>query len=176
MPSPYPGYLSEIRMMAHNRAPNGWVVCDGSVLQITENQGLYQLLGTTFGGDGQTTFALPDLRGRVPVCAGESNSFGTQGGEAEHQLTAAEVPGEHRHLALGSDENATLVSPLGNALAQASNLYASPDSFGVVTTTMATAAVLTAGGEPHENRQPYLAISFFICTVGDPPPSQEGDA
>jgi microcystin-dependent protein len=172
MAGPYLGNLSEIRMMGHNVTPNGWAVCDGSLMQIAENQDLYKLLGTTFGGDGQTTFALPDLRGRVPLGAFKPPSLGTQTGEMEHKLTAGEVPGQHHHFAYGSDNNATMVSPVGNALAQALDLYANPNAFTVPTTTMAPAEVQTAGGQPHENRQPYLAVSFIICTVGDTPPSQ----
>jgi microcystin-dependent protein len=172
MKQPYIGYLSEIRMVAFNYAPRGWAYCDGSLLPIAENADLFKLLGTTFGGDGQSTFALPDLRGRVPLCSGEWSAFGTQGGEAEHQLSDEEVPGQHSHDAFGASIDADTAAASGNALAQALNFYVVQQTFPVDLTTMAPATVRSTGGQPHENRQPYLAVSFCICTVGDPPPAQ----
>ena len=159
------GYLSEIRMVGFTFPPKGWAFCDGSLLPIDQHRALFNLLGATFGGNGVTTFALPDLRGRVPVHRGQEIPLGVRGGQHHHTLDNREVPGGHTHLAMASVANGETRTASGNALAQARNLYRSPqgDDKG---TTMDSVEVQSTGGMPHENRQPYLAIAFCICIEG----------
>lgn len=154
-------YLGEVRIFPLNYAPRGWLSCEGQVLQIQQYQALYSLLGTVYGGDGRTTFALPDLRGRVPIHVSSSLSLGTKAGEAAHTLTVNEMP-QHTHQAYGSSIPASATSPQGNVWAQKDNLYATGP-----TVAMNQAAIsATGGGQAHDNMQPYLAVRFCIATQG----------
>src|SRR6188472_3026361 len=115
-------FLGEIRMVTWNYPPKGWAFCNGQLLPINQNQALFSLLGTTYGGNGQTTFALPDLQGRVPIHFGSGHTLGEAAGEQAHTLIQAELP-THLHVLNGSATNADVVIPTGNVLAQSSQLY-----------------------------------------------------
>ena len=155
-------FLSEIRMMSFNFAPKGWALCNGQLLPINQNQPLFSLLGTTFGGDGRVNFALPDLRGRVPIHVGSGHSLGERGGEEAHTVTIAELP-THTHQARASSTNGTTPLPSGNVLAAGNNMYAAPTNL----TTLQPSTVTTVGGsQPHLNMQPFLTISFCIALQG----------
>jgi len=154
-------YLAEIRIIGLPFAPKGWALCNGQILPINQNQALFSLLGTTYGGDGRTTFALPNLQSRMPMHTGSGYTLGQLGGEAAHTLTTAEMPA-HTHAALAS-EKATVTSP-------ASSYWASPGkpAFGSATdAALSSAGVGTAGGsQPHPNMPPFLALSFVIAVQG----------
>ena len=155
-------FLSEIRIFSINYAPKAWALCNGQFLPINQNQPLFSLLGTTFGGNGQTTFALPDLRVRVPIHVGSGHTLGESGGQAAHTVTIAELP-THTHTLNASSANATTPIPGGNLLAAANNLYAAPTNL----TALEPSSVGSIGGsQPHENRQPFLALSFCIALQG----------
>jgi microcystin-dependent protein len=155
-------FLGEIRLFANTFAPKGWALCNGQLLQISTNQALYSLLGTTYGGDGKTTFALPDLRGRAPVHPSSSIPRGKSGGEAAHSLTLSEMPA-HSHAISGSSEAANEVSPDGKVWGTYANLY----SMAAPTVVMNEASIeKTGAGAAHPNMQPYLAVNFCIATTG----------
>src|SRR6267143_2068745 len=118
-------FLSEIRIMSFGFPPTGWALCNGQLLPINQNQALFSLLGTTYGGNGQTNFALPNLQGRTPIHVGNGHVLGEQGGEQAHTLSIAEIP-THTHVANGSSANAATPIPGGNLPAAANNLYAQP--------------------------------------------------
>ncbi len=156
-------YVGEIRMFAGNFAPAGWAFCEGQSMPIAENEVLFQLIGTTYGGDGQETFALPDLRGRLPIHQGNGFILAETGGAEEITLTVNQIPA-HSHPLLGSTQNATSQTPLNNVTAKStSNIYkeTAPD------TNMNPAAIGPVGGsQPHTNFQPYLCINFIISLFG----------
>ncbi|AZO40328.1 phage tail protein [Mesorhizobium sp. M7D.F.Ca.US.005.01.1.1] len=155
-------FLSEIRMMSFVFPPKGWALCDGQLLPINQNQALFSLLGTTFGGDGQVNFALPDYRGRVPIHVGGSHALGERGGEQAHTLSVAELP-THLHVARGTTANADSPVATNNLLATVSNVYtpvANPTS--LITGTLA----YVGGSQAHINMQPFLTISFCIALQG----------
>ena len=155
-------YLSEIKIMSFNFAPKGWALCDGQLLPINQNQALFSLLGTTYGGDGRTTFALPDLRGLTPNHVGAGFTLGQRGGESAHTLTIAELP-VHVHTASGSSVASDSFAPTNNYLGAANNFYApAADLTSLVPGTLAN----TGGGQPHENMSPYLVLSFCIALQG----------
>jgi len=157
-------FLSEIRMMSFNFAPKGWALCNGQFLPINQNQALFSLLGTTFGGNGQTTFALPDLRGRVPIHVGDGFTLGQRGGEASHTVTMSEMP-QHIHFLQGASNTATTDTPDSSLLLATAGLdmYRAPSNLG----TMEPGMVGSVGGsQPHENRMPYNTISFCIALQG----------
>ena len=157
-------YVGEIRMFAGNFAPAGWMFCEGQLLAVSENEVLFQLIGTTYGGDGQTTFALPDLRGRIPVHQGGGFTLAEAGGEERITLTVPQIP-PHSHAFVASADSAVQASPGARTLARtnAINLYsATAPNVG-----LAAQAVSTAGGsQPHDNLQPYLCVSFIISLFG----------
>ena len=159
MPEPF---LSEIRLMSFNYAPTGWAMCNGQLLPINQNQALFSLLGTTFGGNGQTTFALPDLRGRVPIHAGSGHTLGEQGGEQAHTLSIAELP-THTHVMRGSATNADVVSPTDNVVAQSSQLYGPPAQLSALDPSSNGS---TGGSQAHPNMQPYLTLTYCIALQG----------
>jgi microcystin-dependent protein len=158
-------YLGEVRFFAFPTVPRNWASCDGQLLPINQNQALFAILGTTYGGDGVTNFALPNLQGRVPVGTGQSPSagpvtLGESAGEAAHTLLSTEMPG-HTHLLMGN-ETPTAKTPAGNVWSSFTNLYNTTPN-----TMMAPAALANAGGsQPHSNLQPYLVGSYCIALVG----------
>ena len=162
-------FIGEIRMFGFNFAPQGWALCDGQLLPISQNTALFSLLGTTYGGDGRTTFALPDMRSRVPVHQGQgaglsSYAEGQAGGAETVTLAAAQMPG-HTHSVKASSSAAASDQPQGRVLARSRNdIYtAEPDA----TTVMNAKMLGDAGGsEPHANIQPYLAVNFCIALAG----------
>lgn len=156
-------FLSEIRIMSFVFAPKGWALCNGQLLPINQNQGLFSLLGTTFGGDGRVNFALPDLRGRTPIHVGSSHTLGEKGGEQAHTLSIAELP-THTHVAVGSanaadtgaPSNTTLLGIINNVYGPPTNLVGmSPGEIGNV-----------GGSQAHLNMQPFLTLSFCIALQG----------
>ena len=156
-------FLSEIRIMSFVFAPKGWALCNGQLLPINQNQALFSLLGTTFGGNGQTNFALPDLRGRVPIHVGSGHTLGEQAGQQAHTLTIAELP-RHTHLVNASTTASGGVdNPAGQFLGSASNLYHAPSNL----TTMNPGTIGNRGGsQAHQNMQPFLTLNFCIALIG----------
>ncbi len=156
-------FLSEIRIMSFTFAPKGWAMCNGQLMPINQNQALFSLLGTTFGGDGRVTFALPDLRGRTPIHVGSGHTLGERGGEQAHTISIAELP-THTHVLNGSTANGTQAVPTNNLLAAApQEFYHAPDNF----TGAYSASVASIGGsQAHLNMQPFLTLNFCIALVG----------
>jgi microcystin-dependent protein len=155
-------FLSEIRIMSFGFPPKGWALCNGQLLPINQNQALFSLLGTTYGGYGRTNFALPNLQGRVPIHAGQGHSLGEAGGEEAHALAGQEMP-THGHLANVVNTNAGVANPTGNYLAAANTLYQPAPA----NTQLAPSTITNVGGnQAHENRQPFLALSFAIALQG----------
>lgn len=155
-------FLAEIRIVSFAFAPRGWALCNGQVLPINQNQALFSLLGTTYGGDGRTTFALPNLQGRMPIHLGSGFNLGQAAGEPTHTLTVGEMP-SHSHTVVGSSNNADQASPGGNFWAVGSTaIYATqPDS------SLAPQSVASVGGgQPHPNWSPYLTLNFVIALQG----------
>lgn len=156
-------FLSEIRIMSFGFPPKGWALCNGQLLPINQNQALFSLLGTTYGGNGQTNFALPDLRGNVPIHFGKSHSLGEKGGEQAHTLKLQELPA-HTHPLNALDTSGTLGNPKGNLLAQVANAYT---QMAGNLTTLSPATVSNVGGsQAHNNMQPFLTLSFCIALQG----------
>jgi microcystin-dependent protein len=159
-------YVGEIRMFAGNFAPAGWMFCEGQLLPISENETLFQLLGTTYGGDGQSTFALPDLRGRLPLHQGNGFSLAETGGAEEITLTVNQIPA-HTHPMLGSSNTAASNSPTSNLGARVTIAgvfpYGTDGPFG----PLSPQAVSNVGGsQPHTNFQPYLCVNFILSLFG----------
>ena len=158
-------FLSEIRIFSFEFAPKGWALCNGQLLPINQNQGLFSLLGTTFGGDGRVNFALPDLRSRTPIHVGSGHTLGERGGEPAHTLSIAELP-EHTHVASATTVTSTTnTAGAGVMLAQstAADLYAAANNF----QAMAPPALSNVGGsQAHLNMQPFLTLSFCIALQG----------
>lgn len=158
-------FLAEVRMMGFNFAPRGWAFCDGQILPINQNQSLYSLLGTTYGGDGRTSFALPDMRGRTPIHVSDNHRQGQKSGEETHTLAGNEMP-SHTHGAQASTADATLGDAASAVTAKAeTNIYG----------TFAAAAAKpmgsmkignVGGGQAHNNMQPYSVINFCIALRG----------
>lgn len=165
MSSPYVG---EIRMFAGNFAPVGWMFCQGQILPISENETLFNLIGTTYGGDGQSTFALPDLSSRIPLhfgsLSGTPFTLGESGGVETVTLTSQQVPA-HSHSFLASSSNGSQTSPEGNVLA--ASFGVTPYINDVPTGSLSLSAVGAAGGsQPHDNMQPFLCVNFIISLFG----------
>lgn len=155
-------FLSEIRVFSFGFPPKGWALCNGQLLPINQNQALFSLLGTTYGGDGRVNFALPNLQGRVPIHAGNAHTLGEVGGAQAHTLTLAELP-THSHLVNATNNPATVNNPTGNVLGTASNTYVAPSNLAA----MNPAAISTIGGsQPHLNMQPFLVLNFCIALQG----------
>lgn len=155
-------FLSEIRLMSFVFAPRGWAPCNGQLLPINQNQALFSLLGTTFGGDGRVNFALPDLRGRVPIHVGEGHTLGERGGEQAHTLSVAELP-THTHTLSGSASDADVVLPTDNVMGRSSQLYGPPTQLTALDPST-TGAV--GGSQAHLNMQPFLTLTFCIALQG----------
>jgi microcystin-dependent protein len=157
-------FLSEIRIMSFVFAPKGWALCNGQLLPINQNQALFSLLGTTYGGNGQTNFALPDLQGRTPIHEGAGFTLGQRGGETAHTLTMGELT-THFHFVNASSSDGNNVIPTNNVLASSLNQsYRAPDQ--ALTTFIPTTVGNTGGSQPHQNMQPYLTLSFCIALQG----------
>lgn len=158
-------YVGEIRMFAGNFAPAGWMFCEGQLLPIAQNDVLFTLIGTTYGGDGESTFALPDLRGRLPVHQGNGVVLGQTGGAEQVALTVQQFP-VHTHPLVASANNASAAAASGNVLAQTPT-HTPYISGAAASTPLAGNAIAPAGGsQPHENFQPYLCVSFIISLFG----------
>jgi len=156
-------FLSEIRIMSFNFAPKGWAFCNGQLLPINQNQALFSLLGTTFGGDGRTNFALPNLQGRTPIHVGSGFTLGQNGGQVAHTLTQSEMP-QHTHMAQGTNNGATTNLAVGNLLGSVSSkMFIAPTDLVAMSPTEITNA---GGSQPHENRQPFLTLAFCIALQG----------
>lgn len=158
-------FLSEIRMFSFVFAPRGWALCNGQLLPINQNQALFSLLGTTYGGDGRVNFALPDLRGRTPIHFGSNNTLGQRGGESAHTLSISEMP-THMHMLQASNTTATTNTPantLSLANSSASNGYGAASN---LVPMAADAAGSIGGSQAHQNMQPFLTINFGIALQG----------
>ena len=157
-------FMAEIRIISWNFPPKGWAFCNGQLMQINQNQALFSLLGTTYGGNGQTTFGLPDLRGKTPIHFSAGFTLGQTGGETAHTLTINEMP-QHIHFAQAYSQNGDNVAPTSNTLGTVNNLYASAGGGGL--TTLSPTTLGNAGGsQAHENMMPYLVLNFVIALVG----------
>ena len=157
-------FLSEIRIMSFVFAPKGWALCDGQLLPINQNQALFSLLGTTFGGDGRVNFALPDNRGRTPIHVGSGHTLGERGGEQAHTLSIAEIP-THTHVLNATSNNASQPIPTGNLLAR--QAPANPYVGSTALAAMNSASVANLGGsQAHLNMQPFLTLRFCIALQG----------
>jgi microcystin-dependent protein len=157
-------YVGEIRMFAGNFAPAGWMFCEGQLLPISEYETLFNLIGTTYGGDGQSTFALPDLRGRLPVHTGNSYTLAETGGSESTTLTVQQMP-VHSHSLLASSQNALSEKAAGSVLGQTTTF----DLYRVAaanTSLAASSITVTGGSQPHTNFQPYLCVDFIISLFG----------
>lgn len=156
-------FLSEIRIFSFSFPPKGWALCNGQLLPINQNQALFSLLGTTYGGDGRVNFALPDLRARTPIHMGSGHTLGERGGEQAHTLSIAELP-THTHVANATniDQNRTAI-PTGNLLGPVNNLYSAP---GNLVAFNAGTVTNVGGSQAHLNMQPFLTLSFCIALQG----------
>jgi len=157
-------FLGEVRWVAFTFAPRGWATCSGQTLPINQNQALFSLLGTTFGGNGTTTFNLPDLRSRAPVHAGNGFVLGQMGGEEGHTLSAGELPA-HTHALLADPREGNTASPVGGTPAKTG--AGTPAFSGQANATMAADSISSVGGsQPHDNMKPYLAMTCIIALQG----------
>jgi microcystin-dependent protein len=155
-------FLAEIKIISWNFPPKGWTFCNGQLLPINQNQALFSILGTTFGGDGRVNFGLPNLQGRSPVHVGNGIVLGEQGGETSHTLNISELPA-HNHVPVGNPGLPTANQPTGNLwAANQNNLYS--NTAGAVMN--AQCILPTGGSQPHENMSPYLVLNFIIALQG----------
>jgi len=157
-------FLGEIRIMSFNFPPKGWALCNGQLLPINQNQPLFALFGTTYGGDGRVNFALPNLQGQSPIHIGGGFSQGQTGGEQNHTLSSAEMPA-HAHVAQGTTSNADQPIPTGNLLGAANNMYTGANA-GNLTPLDPSSISALGGSQAHQNMQPYLTLSFCVALQG----------
>ncbi len=155
-------FLGEVKIISWNFPPKGWAFCNGQLLPINQNQALFSILGTTYGGDGRVNFALPNLQGRSPVHMGNGIALGQLGGETAHTLNISELP-SHNHVPVGNNTTPTAPGPGGNLWANSTkNAYA-----GNANSAMNPAGILPTGGsQPHENMSSYLVLNFVIALQG----------
>jgi microcystin-dependent protein len=160
-------FLAEIRMFAGNFAPSGWALCNGQVLAISQNTALFSLLGTTYGGDGISTFALPNLQGRVPLHQGNGFIIGQQGGTSSVTLLTGQIPSHNHHVNVYESQGGS-GTPVGNFLGADGTGFTAPfNSSNTPGREMAPGVLTNTGsGQPHENLQPYLCVNFIIALVG----------
>lgn len=158
-------YVGEIRLFSFGYAPRGWAQCNGQLMSISQNQALFSILGNTYGGDGLTTFALPNLTGRVPVHFGGNVSLGHSGGEENHTLTVQELPA-HSHAVMASTTAASQISPGNHVWGSLPDMYSK-----LSTAAMSADSISASGGTlPHSNMQPYTTVNFCISLTGEYPP------
>jgi microcystin-dependent protein len=158
------GFMGEIRIMSFSFPPKGWALCNGQLLPINQNQALFSLLGTRYGGDGRVNFALPDLRGRIPLHWGGSYQAGDRAGEYSHTVTISELP-QHTHFATAMSSDGTTPVPATNALAASGAVQVYGPAAAL--TSLHPGSLSNVGGsQPHQNMQPYLTLSFCIFLVG----------
>jgi microcystin-dependent protein len=153
-------FLGEVKMISWNFPPKGWAFCNGQLLPINQNQALFSILGTTYGGDGRVNFALPDLRGRTPLHVGQGFTLGEKGGETAHTVNIGELPA-HTHTPLANTAAANNGQPASNFWS-ATGAYAASSNTSMNPTTV----LATGGSQPHENMSPYLVINFIIALQG----------
>jgi microcystin-dependent protein len=155
-------FLSEIKIVSFNFPPKGWALCNGQLLPINQNQALFALLGTTYGGNGQTNFALPNLRGRVPIHMGNGHTLGEVAGSTAVTLNQSQMP-QHLHSLMAQPNAGNQLAAANAFLAQASNVYRTADNL----TTLNAASIANVGGsQPHNNMMPYLVLNFIIALQG----------
>ena len=164
-------FLAEIRIMSFSFAPKGWAMCNGQLMPINQNQALFSLLGTTFGGDGRVNFGLPDQRSRTPIHVGSGHVLGERGGEQAHTLTQSEMT-QHIPVLNGSTANASAIGPGGNVLARGTTAVGS-NPINYYTTNVSNLVAMqpgsvgnTGGSQAHPNMQPFLALTFCIALQG----------
>jgi microcystin-dependent protein len=160
-------YVGEIRMFAGNFAPAGWMFCEGQLLPISEYETLFNLIGTTYGGDGQSTFALPDLRGRIPIHFGNGFTLAETGGAETITLTVSQIPA-HSHAFLGTQNPTGQAAPSPSVLPGVLSLATvTPYGTDAPTTSLNASSITSTGGsQPHNNFQPYLCVDFIISLFG----------
>ena len=155
-------FLSEIKIVSFNFAPKGWALCNGQFLPINQNQALFALLGTTYGGNGQTTFALPNLRGQVPIHMGDGHTLGEAAGTTAVTVNIQQMP-QHLHFEMAQPAPGNQLPAVGGLFAQASNVYRTADNLLAIN----PASVSSVGGsQPHNNMMPYLVLNFIIALQG----------
>ena len=157
-------FLSEIRIMSFGFPPKGWALCDGQLLPINQNQALFSLLGTTYGGDGRVNFGLPDLQGRAPMHMGSSHTLGERGGEQGHTLTISEIP-THVHSANATSTDGGVIIPTNNLLGKSATQLYNPSDNNLVAMSQGTLASV-GGSQAHLNMQPFLVLNFSIALQG----------
>jgi microcystin-dependent protein len=157
-------FLSEIKIVSFNYAPKGWAMCNGQLLPINQNQALFALLGTTYGGDGRVNFALPNLRGKVPISFGSGHTLGEAAGSTSVTINQQTMP-QHLHFAQGTSNSSGNVATPGNALLAATNVTVYGPAAALV--ALDPASVTNVGGsQPHNNMMPYLVLNFIIALQG----------
>jgi microcystin-dependent protein len=156
-------FLGEVKLISCNFPPKGWAFCNGQLLPINQNQALFSILGTMYGGNGQTTFALPDLRGRAAIHQGPAFNIGQNGGEEFHTLVTGEMP-SHNHIVKASDTQGDKNTLQGDILAR--EVGVPYGAFGSTTNLNPTTVTNAGGSQPHENRQPFLVVNFIIALQG----------
>ena len=155
-------FLSEIRIFGGNQAPKGWAFCNGQLLPINQNQALFSLLGTTYGGNGQTNFALPNLRGRVPIHEGDGHTLGEAAGSSAVTVTQQQLP-QHIHFVSASTTAGDTPTAVGNIFAGALDVYHTPDNFIAIRPDSVSSV---GGSQAHTNMMPYLVLNFCIALIG----------
>lgn len=156
-------FLGEVKIISWNFPPKGWAFCNGQLLPINQNQALFSILGTTYGGDGRVTFALPNLQGRMPVHVGNGIVLGELGGETAHTLNISELPA-HNHVPVGSNTNPPTAPSAAGNLWSANN--AKPFAASATGAMNPAGVAPTGGNQPHENMSPYLVLNFIIALQG----------